>query len=79
MQSTLPRDAEKRQQLKTVLEQRMRRSIAEQGAFGVRQTSLWLRAYRLAHTCVKREWPSSNTLRKRIKALDDVAAWTTTH
>lgn len=79
MQSTPPPDAEKRQQLKAELEQRMRTSIAEQGSFGVRQTSLWLRAYRLAHACVKREWPSTKTLRKRIRALDDVAVWTTTH
>lgn len=70
-----PPDAEKRLELKEALQMRMRQSIAEQGAFGVRQTALWLRAYSLAQRCTKREWPSCSTLRRRIKALDDVLAW----
>lgn len=53
----------------------MRKSIAEQGSFGVRQTSIWLKAYKLAQKCAKREWPTCSTLRKRIKALDEALAW----
>lgn len=76
MESILPPpDAEKRLELKETLQIRMRQSIAEQAAFGVRQTALWLRAYNLAQRCAKREWPSCATLRRRIKALDDVLAW----
>ena len=70
-----PPDADKRLQLKEQLQLRMRQSIAEQGAFGVRQTSLWLKAYKLAQKCTVREWPTCSTLRRRIKALDDVLAW----
>ena len=72
----LPKDAEQRLQLKEQLVERMRKSIAEQGSYGVRQTSVWLKAYKLAQKSIKREWPTCKTLRKRIKALDEALAWT---
>lgn len=53
----------------------MRQSITEQGAYGVRQTKVWERAYKLAINCMKRDYPACGTLRKRIKALDDAHAW----
>ena len=53
----------------------MRQSIADQGAYGVRQTAVWERAYKLALGCMKREWPACATLRKRIKALDEAHEW----
>lgn len=70
-----PKDAEKRIKLKEQLQERMRLSIKEQGDYGVRQTNIWQKAYKLALKCVKRDFPTCGTLRKRIKALDDAHAW----
>lgn len=70
-----PPDADKRLQLKAQLHDRMRKSIQDQGAYGVRQTAVWERSYKLALSCMKRELPSCGTLRKRIKVLDDAHVW----
>lgn len=69
---------EKRDALKEALSTRMRKSIAEQGAWGVRQTTMWAKKYRLAQLCIGREnatLKTIKTIKKRIKELDDVANW----
>lgn len=66
---------DKRDALKEALSTRMRKSIAEQGAWGVRQTTMWAKKYRLAQLCIGRENATIKTIKKRIKELDDVANW----
>lgn len=70
-----PKDAAKRLELKQRLQQRMRQSIEEQGAYGVRQTALWEKAYARASRFVKREFPTQATLRKLIKQIDAAHEW----
>lgn len=66
---------QKRDLLQGQLRDRMRKSIAEQGAWGVRQTTMWAKKYRLAQLCIGRENATLKTIKKRIKELDDVANW----
>ena len=72
---SLPRDAAKRGEWKEKLRERMRQSIQEQGAFGIRQTAIWLKAYKRAQTSTNRENSTVVTLRKRIRALDECLTW----
>lgn len=73
-----PRDAAKRGEWKEKLRDRMRQSIQEQGAFGVRQTAIWLKAYKRAERSVKRDQPTVATLKKCITQLDDCLTWEST-
>lgn len=66
---------QKRDLLQGQLRDRMRKSIAEQGAWGVRQTTMWAKKYRLAQLCIGHENATLKTIKKRIKELDDVANW----
>lgn len=75
MNAAPPKDAAKRLALKEKLCARMRQSIAEQGAYGVRQTALWEKAYARASRFVKREFPTQATLRKLIKQIDAAHEW----
>jgi hypothetical protein len=70
-----PKDAAKRIALKEQLRERMRRSIAEQGAYGVRQTAIWEKAYARAARFVQRQFPTQATLRKLIKQIDAAHEW----
>lgn len=70
-----PKDAEKRQAMKAQVMERMRASVGEQGAFGVMQTHLWIRAYEQAAKMTAREFPTVKTLKKCLKAINDACEW----
>ncbi len=70
-----PRDVAQRSEWRQKLQERMRQSVKEQGSFGVRQTSIWLAAYKRARLAANRESSTVATLRKRIKALDECLNW----
>ena len=72
-----PHDAAKRGEWKEKLRDRMRQSIKEQGSFGVRQTAVWLKAYKRAQSTANRDNSTVATLRKRIAALDECLNWET--
>lgn len=74
-EAVTPKDAAKRIELKKKLQERMRQSIAEQGAYGVRQTAIWEKAYARAARFCARELPTQATLRKLIKQLDIAHEW----
>lgn len=74
-ETVAPKDAAKRLELKQRLQERMRQSIAEQGAYGVRQTAIWEKAYSRVSRFLKREFPTQATLRKLIKQIDAAHAW----
>ena len=63
---------------KQKLRDRMRESIKEQGSFGIRQTAIWLKAYKRAKAASSRENSTVATMRKRIQALDGCLNWETT-
>lgn len=70
------KDAVKRAAMKAQVLDRMRASIVEQGAFGVIQTDMWLRAYKRAQVMMAREWPTVKTLKKCLAAINDACTWT---
>ena len=76
-EATPPRDAAKRGEWKEKLRDRMRQSIKEQGSFGVRQTAVWLKAYKRAQSTANRGNSTEAILRKRIAALDECLNWET--
>ena len=65
------KDAAQRGEWKQRLRDRMRESIKEQGSFGIRQTAIWLKAYKRAKAASSRENSTAATMRKRIQALND--------
>ncbi|GAB2471789.1 hypothetical protein GCM10027082_24090 [Comamonas humi] len=49
----------------------MKQSIVEQGAFGVRQTALWLKAYKRASKFVARSFPTVKASKRCLQQLED--------
>lgn len=62
--------------MKSQVLDRMRASVVEQGAFGVIQTALWLRAYKRAQLLTSREFPTVKALKKCLESINDACEWT---
>lgn len=68
---SIPKDVDARLAGKERLRLAMRESIQKQGGFGVRQTEMWLDAYKKGMSAMKRDFPTTKSTKKCIDLINE--------